>query len=81
MCGEKVTHPFQRDAYDTVFRYNPILKRAEFFGWGSAAWQPTGDMFTRAPAEKPLLQLREVRTEGGTVTTYGKTYLDPLSEF
>lgn len=80
---DNVYHPHQKVQYSTVFRYNPALNRVEYFSWGQAAWDSVGNVFT--PYRQPRKQLGFIReraktSNGYSLTTYGKTYLEPIVE-
>lgn len=90
--NHNVYHPLQVAELGTVFRYNPVLKRTEYFSWGQAAWDSIGDVFTPYSENQPRRQWRWLANRsapsnpiagmknGYSMTTYGKTYLEPIVE-
>lgn len=85
--GDVVAHPVQPSDLSTAFRWNPTLKRVEYWSWGQAAWDSIGDVFTPYTEKEPHKQARYIRTRaqhapwgGFGWTTYGKTYLEPIVE-
>lgn len=86
---DNVFHPAQVRELGTVFRLNTDLRRVEYFNWSLAMWDGVGHVFTPYPETRPMKQWRYLRNRGTgvaslrtgySVTTYGKTYLEPIYE-
>lgn len=81
MMPNPVFHPSQPKPYGTVYRFNPVLRRVEWFSWELAAWTPSVMLVvaTNARDMSRLLKQQYCCREASS-TTYGKTYLEPVVE-